>query len=220
MIGGKLCTFVSLCRLPNQSQDDFESFANNFGLNIDAFKANNPFLTVVLGYFNIRSNLWFKEDKASYEGSKTDATTSQFGLQQLINKPTHLVANSSSCIDLIFTSQPNLLMESGVHLLLYPNCHHQITYAKFNLKIHYLPPYEQEIWNYGKANVDHIRKAINKFPWERKFENNSVDEKVNIFNATIKNILSNYIPQETITCNDTNPAWINKNIKQLILEKY
>ena len=111
-------------------------------------------------------------------------------------------------------------MESGVHLLLHPNCHHQITYAKFNLKIHYLPPYEQEIWNYGKPNVDHIRKAINKFPWERKFENNSVDEKVNIFNATIKNILSNYIPQETITCNDTNPTWINKNIKQLILEKY
>ena len=64
MIGGKLCTFVSLCRLPNQSQDDFESFANNFRLNIDAFKANNPFLTVVLGYFNIGSNLWFKEDKA------------------------------------------------------------------------------------------------------------------------------------------------------------
>ena len=111
-------------------------------------------------------------------------------------------------------------MESGVHLLLHPNCHHQITYAKFNLKIHYLPPCEQEIWNYGKANVDHIRKAINKFPWERKFENNSVDEKVNIFNATIKNILSNYIPQETITCNDTNPTWINKNIKQSILEKY
>ena len=129
MIGRKLCRFVSLYR--------FE--LNNFELNIDAVTANNPFLTVVLGDFKIKSNLWFKGDKTSYEGSKIDATTSQFGLQQLINEPTHFIADSSSCIDLIFTSQPNLVMESGVHSSLHPNCHHQITYAKFNLKIYYPP---------------------------------------------------------------------------------
>ena len=165
MIGGKLCRFVSLYRLPNQSQDDFQSFAN-----IDAVTAINLFLTVVLDDFTIKSNLWFKGDKTSYEGSKIDATTSQFGLQQLINEPTHLAADSSSCIDSIFTSQPNLVMESGVHSPLYSNCHHQIAYAKFNLKIHY-PPHGREIWHYGKANVDHIRKTINEFPWEREFEN-------------------------------------------------
>ena len=27
---GKLCRFVSLCRSPSQSQDDFEAFVNNF----------------------------------------------------------------------------------------------------------------------------------------------------------------------------------------------
>ena len=43
MIGGKLCRFVSLYRSPNQSQDDFESFANNFELNIDAITANKLF---------------------------------------------------------------------------------------------------------------------------------------------------------------------------------
>ena len=106
MIGGKLCKFVSLYCSPNQSQDDFESFANNFELNIDAVTVNNPFLTVFLGDFNIESNLWFKGDKTSYEGSKIDAISSQFGLQQLITEPTHLVVDSSSCIDLIFTPQP------------------------------------------------------------------------------------------------------------------
>ena len=123
MIGGKLCSFVSLYCSPNQSQDDFESFANNLELNIDAVTANNPFLTAVLGDFNIKSNLWFKGDKTSYEGSKIDAITSQFGLQ-LINEPTHLVADSSSCIHLIFTSQPNLVMGSKVHSLLHLNCHY------------------------------------------------------------------------------------------------
>ena len=115
MIGGKLSRFVSLCRSPNQSQDDFESFANNFELNIDTVTANNPFLADFLGDFNIKSNL--------------DPITSELGLQQLINEPTHLVADSSSNIDLIFASQLNLVIESGVHSSLHPNCNHEITYA-------------------------------------------------------------------------------------------
>ena len=51
VIGSKLCRFASLYRSPNQSQDYFESFANNSELNIDAVTANNPFLTIVLGDF-------------------------------------------------------------------------------------------------------------------------------------------------------------------------
>ena len=62
MIGGKLCRFVSLYCSPNQLQDDFESFPNNFELNIDAVAVSNPFLTVVLGDFKIMSNFWFKGD--------------------------------------------------------------------------------------------------------------------------------------------------------------
>ena len=162
-IGGKLCRFVSVYCSPSQLQDDFESFANNFELNIDTATANNTFLTVVFGDFNAKSNLWFKGNKTTNEGSKIDGITSTFGLQQIINEPTHIIGDSSSYIDLIFTSQPNLVMESGVHSLLHPNCHHQMTYAKFNLKIYYPPPYEREIWHYGKANVDLIRRSIEEF---------------------------------------------------------
>ena len=43
--------------------------------------------------------------------------------------------------------------------------------------------------------------------------------KVNIFNRTVKNILSHYIPHKTVTRDDRNPPWINKNVSQLILEK-
>ena len=61
---------------------------------------------------------------------KIDGITSTFGLQHTVNKTTHIIGDSSYCIDLIFTSQPDLLMESGVHSSLHPNCYHQITYAK------------------------------------------------------------------------------------------
>ena len=40
-----------------------------------------------------------------------------------------------------------------------------------------------------------------------------------LFTQTIINIISNYIPHETITCDDSNPPWIDEKIKNLILHK-
>ena len=75
-------------------------------------------------------------------------------------------------------------MESGVHSSLHENCRHQIIYEKFNLKIHYLPPYEREIWLYQKANIENIRKY--QFPWAMRFTDIDVKEKVNLCNKNMK----------------------------------
>ena len=40
-----------------------------------------------------------------------------------------------------------------------------------------------------------------------------------MLNKTIKNIMSNYIPHETIICDDRDPPWINKDIRKLISDK-
>ena len=62
-------------------------------------------------------------------------------------------------VDLFFTSQPNLVSESGVHASLFPRLHHQIIYAKINLKIYYPPPYERLVWDYSKADILILGKA-------------------------------------------------------------
>ena len=80
-----------------------------------------------------------------------------------------ILNNSSSCIDLIFNSQPNVLIESSAHPSLHPNCHHQIIFAKFNLDTVYPPPYEREIWHYQKPNIDLIKRAINSFDCKKVF---------------------------------------------------
>ena len=139
----------------------------------------------VIGDFNANSKNWYSQDKNSFKGKTIGSITSQFGLYQLINEPTHLLENYSSCIDLIFTLQPNLVVESGVHPSLHPNCHHQIVFAKFNLMISYPPPYSREVWDYREANTDLIRRAISNFNWEKAFYNTNVTKKVSSFNETI-----------------------------------
>ena len=111
-------------------------------------------------------------------------------------------------------------MSSAIHSSLYQNCYHQIIiFAKFSLKVHYPPSYEREIWHFKKANTGHIKRAINGFPCERSFANLDINDKVYLFNKTIKNILSNFIPHETITFDDRDPPWINSQVKHLINEK-
>ena len=83
----------------------------------------------------------------------------------------------------------------------------------------YPPPYLREIWHYREANTGLIRRVIKEFNWERVFLNTSFNKKVDIFNRTILNILSNFIPHETIVCNDKDPPWFNNRIKTLIKEK-
>ena len=82
-----------------------------------------------------RSSSWWKNDLRTSEGSQVDAIASSYGLSQLICEPTHILPNSSSCIYLIFIDQSSIIMDSGVHASLHPNRHHQIVYAKLNLKL-------------------------------------------------------------------------------------
>ena len=140
----KFCKIVSLYRSPNQSQDEFETFTNNLELILDKIFETNPFLVNAIGNFNTKLSQWYKNDETTTEGSKIANFTSQYGLKQIINQPAHIHNNLPSCIDFLFTLQPNLVMESSVHSSLHSNCHHQIIYARFNLKIYYPPPWT---WN-------------------------------------------------------------------------
>ena len=63
---------------------------------------------------------------------------------------------------------------------------------------------KREVWHFQKANVDHIKNAINGFQWV----NMNVNNTVHLFHKTIKNILNNFIPREKITYDDRDPLWI------------
>ena len=176
-------------------------------------------MAVVLGDFNAKSNNWCKADVTSLEESKIDIITRSYGLNQLIQEPTHILNSSTSCIDLILTSQPNLVMESGIHSSLQSNCHHQIVFAKFYLSIFYPLSYERTVWYYERANTELMRRAIDQFDWLRALSNVNVDEKVYFFTKTLLNIIQNFIPHETIICDDRDLPWINEETKKLMIEK-
>ena len=186
---------------------------------LDYIANRNPFVSIIIGDFNAMSNNWCSSDKTTYEGKKLESLTFQCEFKQVISDPTHILESNSSSIDLIFTSQPKLVMNSSVHSSLHPYCHHQIIHAKFNLKIFYPPPYERVVSNYQDANNDLIQRSISQLNLGRAFSSKGVNKQISIFNETILNIMKNFIPHETKIFDDREPPWINDKVKTMIQEK-
>ena len=118
-----------------------------------------------------------------------------------------------------FYNLHNTVAESGVHPPLQPNCHNQIVFAKFNLKIYHPPQYLREVWHCKEASADLIKQSVNNSNWEKALCNTSINEKVSISNKMILNVLNNYIPHEMIICDGKDPPWFTSRIKYLIESK-
>ena len=53
-IGDKICNFVAFYRSPRQSQDDFETFADDFEMTLELLAQKNLFLVTAIDDFNAK----------------------------------------------------------------------------------------------------------------------------------------------------------------------
>ena len=167
---------------------------------------------------NAHSINWWPDGDSNNEGTQLDLLFNELGLTQLISEPTHFREHCHpSCIDLIISDQPNLVIESGVRPSLDPSCKHQITFCKLSISAPRFPPFKRLVWHYDKANRKLIEKAMLEFQWERSL-NTSADPnaQVKLLNETILNIMKNFVPSSTVVSNGTEPEWITKDIKKML----
>ena len=214
------CFIISLYRSPSQSSNEFNIFLKELEVIIDNIcTPGNSDLVIIIGDFNAKLSIWNLDDSDSTEGTEISAMTSSYGFTQIISEATHILPNSSSCIDLLFTNQPNMITSSGVLPSIHPNCHHQIIYANINFQVFFPPPYERQVWHFDRADCESIKQSISNIDWNRIFLDMDVNLQVETFNEYLMNILKNFIPNEIIEINDKDPPWITKAIKNKIDKK-
>ena len=133
------------------------------------------------------------------QGKEIDEITSQLGLSQLINEPTNFEPKKNpTCIDLIFTDEPNFVLESGIT----PSLNHVLPNELSDTSP---PPFDRKIWNYEKAIVTLIRRCIFNFPWQQHCS----------FIEIFLNIICNFIPNNMVRIAPSDPPWITKPIKAM-----
>ena len=221
--GRKKIFFTVLYRNPmfKHNTPEFEMFLSHFRNLYFKIKAENPFAMFFTGDFNAHSKLWWPSGDTNREGREIDDLFTSLNLSQIISEPTNFEPGKKpSCIDLIVTDQPNLILDSGTRASLDSNCHHQIIHCKVNFRIPPPTPSERQIWHYHRANADAIKRSMSNFPWLQHLNvNPDINWQVKTFNEIFLNIMSNFIPNEIKRFVHRDPPWINKQLRTLLNKK-
>ena len=220
MLGIKKYFFTVLYRNPIYKSDspEFANFVHNFEQLYVNILNEKPYTMLFVGDFNAHSINWFPEGDNTSEGIQLDNVFSDLNLTQLISEPTHFREHCNpSCIDLILSNQPNIVLESGVRPSLDPTCKHQITFCKINLKIPPAPEYLRRVWHFNKSNIE----SNFSFPWHNCLEQiaDNPTLQVELLNETILNIMSNFVPNDLRKTKPSEPYWLNRNIKAMQKQK-
>ena len=75
------------------------------------------------------------------EQVKKSTLTLSAGYKQMIDKPNHVVHNSTSCIILLFDNNQNMITYYGVDVSISDKCHHNIILVQINICVALLPVY-------------------------------------------------------------------------------
>ena len=221
--GRKKIFFTVLYRSPasDHNSPSFQTFLLNFKNLHTKIQAENPFATFFTGDFNAHSQFWWTDGDTTPEGTEIENLLTSLGLAQVISEPTNFEPNKNpSCIDLVVTDQPNLILDSGTRASLDPCCHHQIIYCKVNFRIPPPPPIDRKIWHFNRANSAAIKKSMSEFPWRQHLNvNTDTNWQVKTFTDIFLNIMSNFIPNDTKRIVPRDPPWITKPIKTLLNKK-
>ena len=113
-VNNEKCFFTCLYRSPSQNHDELEHFCTNFDLLLSNINNLYPTCSIVLGDFNAKCSKWCASVKRNTAGIELDNITMTSDYNQMIDKPTHYVNESSTCIDLIFSSNVNPTKNCGV----------------------------------------------------------------------------------------------------------
>ena len=210
IFGRKKIFFTVFYRNPKHdvASIGFVDFLINFENLHSKIQAEHPYAMFFTGDVNGHTQAWYPEGNTNAEGTKLDELFSNLNLHQLISEPTHFFRDDCipSCIDIVLTDQPNLVLNSGVRPSLDPTVKHQIIFCKINFKIPPPPKHRRRIWHYSKAQAENIKKSISEFPWLNQLNHlRNPTQQVALLNLTISNIMSNFVPNEEKTFRPSDP---------------
>ena len=129
------CFLICAYHSHSQSQEEFKIFCLKSDTILSQINDEFPLSSMVNGDFNAVCTNWWKDDITNSAGREIASLTSSAGYTQIIDKPTHVINNSVSFIDLIFCSNQNLMSKYGVDASIFDKCHHNIIYGKIGIPL-------------------------------------------------------------------------------------
>ena len=166
---------------------------------------------VVLGDFN--------EDQLKLQNNKMSNIFVKYNMIQFINEPTHFTKNSSSCIDLISSTDPNVidLIHVGQPFLSVNVRYHCPIYDIFKVPKTLHRCFMRRIWLYDRGNYNQYREKLQRGDCDELINSgNSLDDLCESFSNVILQAAGESISNKIITVRKTDPPWMNGAICRAI----
>ena len=90
-VNNKRCFLTCLYRLPNQNQEQFESFCENLIDVLSGINNQQPIYSVLVGDFNAKLSKWCPSDKYNKAGQDIDTFPTTSGYTQMTGQPKYVI---------------------------------------------------------------------------------------------------------------------------------
>ena len=142
----------------------------------------------------------------------------RYSLDQVIDKPTRVVQNSQTLIDLIFTSNSSKVIKCGVHHIAISD--HSLVYIIWGKSRSTLTHHVYKKFRHFKDfNESDFQADVSKFEWNRIYNTSDLNESANEFQNLLLPTCDKNAPVKKKKVKKNNLPWINADILKLIRER-
>ena len=170
---------------------------------------------VIAGDLNMSKTVWDSYSSTDNIEQLFLDSFVNFGLDQLINVPTHKHGNT---LDLVLTDKPALISNKFVSEEKMP-CKSDHFCVSFNINCSFkrikLP--KREVYNFKRANWDALNSDLNSIDWDTKLQGD-IHQAWHSFKETMFNLMDQHIPKIKVggVCQ---PSWFDAETHQLCRDK-
>ena len=169
--------------------------------------------TIVTGDFNYDVS----GDDISSTSNPVISCFNLFQMLQLIHDPTRVSEFTNSTIDLIFTSHPELVSESGILPVLISD--HYLVYGVHCWKAPKREGRSIYFRCFKDIDNDDFRDDIINAPWEHVLNCHDVNDAWSIWHSTFMSIINHHAPMKCKRIRGNSLPWLDGEIIQLMRQR-
>lgn len=150
--------------------------------------------------------------------NKFQSMLESYSLSQVVDLPTRITLTSSTIIDLILTTNVDIIKEVNVISLGHQISDHELTSFQLNieLKDEIKQPIFKTIRDFKHFNNEQFSLDLKLAPLEIMYEMTTINDKLLFLNNTLLDIFNNHAPVKNIKITKNYAPWITDNVKLLM----
>ena len=167
---------------------------------------------------DMNSDVTRRPGGTAHKGKQLLSMLRRYGLKNMIKNPTRTTQFSETIIDLIITSNKELILNSGTFDTGIAD--HSLIFATLKIRKDRVPPRYQKVSNMSKCDWASFNKSLEEVPWHVCDIFDDVDGSVWAWTQLYKNVRKDYIKERYAKVRSKTLPWMNGEIRKEMNKRY